>query len=164
MSETPQEQPTYAPPATQEDLNRIIADRVSRERAKYADYADLKSKAAEYDKVQESAKTEMQKLTERAEAAERRVAEFESRDQVAEWAKEITKDSPVPPEALRGSTREDLQAHFDQLNSFIAPPATTDQTPKGLVGPYVPSEGGIPSGAAMSAGQLFADFIQRQTG
>lgn len=31
---------------TQADLDRIVADRVARERAKYADYGDLKKKAA----------------------------------------------------------------------------------------------------------------------
>jgi hypothetical protein len=31
---------------TQADIDRVVADRVSRERAKYADYGDLKKKAA----------------------------------------------------------------------------------------------------------------------
>lgn len=34
--------PTWAPPATQADLDRIISDRLARERAKYSDYAELK--------------------------------------------------------------------------------------------------------------------------
>jgi hypothetical protein len=61
----------FTPPATQEDLNRIIADRVTRERAKYADYGDLKTRAAKYDEVEQANKTELQRATERAEAAER---------------------------------------------------------------------------------------------
>ena len=34
---------------TQEEVNSIVADRLNRERAKYADYDDLKAKASQYD-------------------------------------------------------------------------------------------------------------------
>ena len=37
---------------TQEEVNSIVADRLSRERAKYADYDDLKAKASQYDTTQ----------------------------------------------------------------------------------------------------------------
>ncbi|MCL2737132.1 MAG: hypothetical protein FWD75_11015, partial [Propionibacteriaceae bacterium] len=40
----------WTPPASQQDLDRIIQDRLSRERAKYTDYEELKTKAGEYDK------------------------------------------------------------------------------------------------------------------
>lgn len=56
---------------TQEDLNKIIAERVNRERGKYADYKDLKAKAAEYDKVAEASKSDLEKANERAAQAER---------------------------------------------------------------------------------------------
>lgn len=34
---------------TQDEVNSIIADRLTRERAKYADYDDLKAKAQQFD-------------------------------------------------------------------------------------------------------------------
>lgn len=46
---------------SQTDLDRIVADRVARERAKYADYGDLKKKAA-------AAMTEQEKAVAEAEA------------------------------------------------------------------------------------------------
>ena len=46
---------------TQEEMNRIIADRVQRERSKYNDYDSLKEKAAKYDAHEEASKTELQK-------------------------------------------------------------------------------------------------------
>lgn len=46
---------------TQADLDRIVADRVARERAKYADYGDLKKKAA-------AAMTEQERAVADAEA------------------------------------------------------------------------------------------------
>lgn len=53
--------PEYTPPATQADLDRIVESRLSRERTKYADYDDLKKKAADHDAYLESQKDEHQK-------------------------------------------------------------------------------------------------------
>lgn len=45
---------------TQEELDAIIAERLGRERQKYADYDSLKQKAGKYDEQQEANKTELQ--------------------------------------------------------------------------------------------------------
>lgn len=42
----------YTPPATQADMDRIVEQRLSRERAKFADYDDLKAKAAKHDALE----------------------------------------------------------------------------------------------------------------
>lgn len=64
----------FTPPATQQELNRIISERVSRERskmeAKFSDYEALRTAAAEYAKLQESTKSESEKLAERIAAAD----------------------------------------------------------------------------------------------
>lgn len=52
----------YTPPASQEDLNRIIEQRLARERSKFADYDALKDKAAKFDQADAATKTELQKL------------------------------------------------------------------------------------------------------
>ncbi len=51
----------WTPPASQEDLDRIISDRLARERSKFSDYDDLRRKAAEFDKAQEAAQSEQEK-------------------------------------------------------------------------------------------------------
>ena len=51
---------------TQAEMNAIISDRLTRERSKYADYDDLKAKAAQFDAAQEAGKTELQKANEKA--------------------------------------------------------------------------------------------------
>lgn len=56
---------------TQDDLNKVIADRVNRERAKYADYKDVKAKAAKLDELEQANQSE-------AEKAAKRVAELEA--------------------------------------------------------------------------------------
>lgn len=56
---------------TQDEVNRIVAERVARVKATPPDdYEALKAKAAEYDKAQDAAKSELQKALERAQAAE----------------------------------------------------------------------------------------------
>ncbi|MGO3147091.1 MAG: hypothetical protein ACTIJ6_05360 [Leucobacter sp.] len=60
----------FTPPATQEELNRIISDRIDRERKKFADYDDLKQKASEFDQLSESKKSDEQKTNDRISALE----------------------------------------------------------------------------------------------
>ena len=59
---------------TQEELDRILKERIERERRKYADYDELKAKLTE---IEESQKTEEEKLRER-------LAELEQQAQTAQ--------------------------------------------------------------------------------
>ena len=56
---------------SQDDLNRVIDDRLKRERAKYADYKDLKARAAKADEYEQANQTE-------AEKAAKRIADLET--------------------------------------------------------------------------------------
>ena len=60
---------------SQAELDKLLGDRLARERAKYADYDDLKAKATAAD---EANKTEAEKAAERIKAAEARAAAAES--------------------------------------------------------------------------------------
>lgn len=66
---------------SQEDLDRIIGTRLSREREKYADYEQLKAAKSEYDKLLEEGKTEQQKAIDAARS-EGQTAERERSDKV----------------------------------------------------------------------------------
>ena len=61
----------FKPITSQDDLNRIIGERVKRATSKYADYQDVAAKAAEFDKLQAANQTE-------AEKAAGRIAELEA--------------------------------------------------------------------------------------
>lgn len=56
---------------TQQDVERIIAERLSRQKEKFADYDELKQKAAKYSEIEEQQKTEAQKVAERLAKLER---------------------------------------------------------------------------------------------
>lgn len=61
----------FKPITSQEDLNKVISERITRERAKFSDYKDVKAKAAQYEQLEESQKSEIQRATDKATAAER---------------------------------------------------------------------------------------------
>jgi ATP-dependent Clp protease ATP-binding subunit ClpA len=109
----------FKPITSQEEFNRLIGDRVKR--ARPADYDEVKKKADEFDKLSEASKSDLEKAIARAEAAEQKVASFESEKQRTTWADEVSKDTGIPASALRGSTKEELEAHAQELKALIAP-------------------------------------------
>lgn len=104
----------FKAPSSQEEFDRMVGARLERERAKFADYDAIKAKAAEFDKAQEASKSELQKIADRAAAAEKerdalRVASL--RAEVA-LAKGLT---ATQAKRLVGSTKEELEADADEL-------------------------------------------------
>lgn len=71
-------QPVAAQPAehmfTQADLDRIVAERVRREREKYKDYDDLKSKAAKLAEIEQAQMTEAERALARLSEIEAQLA------------------------------------------------------------------------------------------
>ena len=72
-------------------------------------------KAKKFDELEEANKTEQEKLLARAEAAEKKLADREAKDAAAATAAEVAKAKGVPVSALRGATKEELEAHADEL-------------------------------------------------
>mgnify|MGYP003356662418 CR=1 FL=1 len=99
----------FTPITSQDQLNNVIADRLRRERAKFADYAELKEKAAA-----------AAELTDRAEAAEAKLAELIRANEVRSWRAAVAADYGVPADALRGETMEALEEHAAQLQSLLS--------------------------------------------
>lgn len=141
--ETNEQGQTFEPIASQEALDRIVQQRLARERAKFADYDDLKAQAAKFAKFEESQKTEAQKAQERLEAAEKRAAELEAKAIRAEVAAE----KGIPASLLSGSTREELEASADALIAFKGEQAR---------GPIVPTAGKTPEPIALNGDGLEA--------
>lgn len=94
---------------SQRQLDQVIAKRLERERAKFADYAELQEKAAAIDDA-----------IERAEKAEAALADLKAANQVRDWREEVAAEAGVPAAALRGSTRKELEEHAAQLKELIA--------------------------------------------
>lgn len=56
---------------SQADIDRIVADRLNRERSKFADYEDLKAKAGRLDQLESEGKSDLDKAVEAAKSEAR---------------------------------------------------------------------------------------------
>lgn len=104
---------------TQSQLDAIVADRLSREREKYAGFEDLKKKAEAYDQQIEASKTDLQRLTEERDKYKSDYEALEAKETARKLREEVAKEKGIDPSVLRGSTKEELEAHADQLKALL---------------------------------------------
>jgi hypothetical protein len=147
-------------------LNAAISERIARERGKFKDYGDLKAKAAKLDEIEQASKTELQKIQDRADAAEKRAADLEAAEQkriadaeaakqIADWKTAVSKKTNVPADVLRGSTLDEIQAHAESLKALIPEPRRPG---------YVPGEGRTVNAGTGDPAQQFAELIRNARG
>lgn len=84
---------------TQDEVNTIIADRLNRERAKYADYDDLKAKASQADSLQ---------------------AQLDSRNR-ADMLARVSAATGVPVDLIQGETEEECTAQAQAIAAYAKP-------------------------------------------
>lgn len=135
----------FTPITSQEDLDRVIAARLDRERKKFAGFDDYKAKAQRLDEIEEANKTELEKITERADKAEKKLAAYEQQEKLRTWKQEVSQETGVPAEVLAGDTLEAIKAHAQALS-----PLLTSSTPQRVI---------IPSGSEAGSQALNGDGI-----
>lgn len=108
---------------TQDDVNRIVEDRLKREREKYADYAVLKEKSEKLDAMEEASKTELQKAVERANALESELNDYKKANEVREIREKVAKETGIPANLLKGSTEEECKEEAQAIAEFAKPNA-----------------------------------------
>lgn len=116
-----QQQQQWTAPASQAELDRIISERLSRERAKFADYDEIKSKASQFDELTAAQKTELEKATEKVTAAEaaRQAAEKAAEERATELLKyKVAATKGISGDELKllaGTTEQDLNEAADVI-------------------------------------------------
>ncbi|MDR1954292.1 MAG: hypothetical protein LBQ21_07490 [Clostridiales Family XIII bacterium] len=139
---------------TQEEFDRMVSERVMRERDKYKGFSEYKEAAEKLAKLEASQRSDLEKLQDANAELAAKVAAFESREQVAAWMQEIAEKTGVSAKALRGTTKEELEAHAETLKEVYSssriskPPA-----------PVVPGLGEHKGGASATTAQQFAEAI-----
>ena len=106
---------------TQAEMNAIISDRLTRERSKYADYDDLKAKAAQFDAAQEAGKTELQKANEKAAKLQAQLDTLTKANTLRELRSKVAAATGVPAELLSGDTEEACTAQAQAILKFAQP-------------------------------------------
>lgn len=135
---------------TQEEVNAIVGKRLAEEKGKFADYEDLKAKAAKYDEAEEASKSELQKATERANSLEAELKAMKTAEETRIMRENVSKETGVPSSLLTGATEEECKAQADAIKAFA--------TPNGY--PKVKDSGETPKPNG-STKQQFADFMSQ---
>jgi len=96
--------------------------------------------------IEEANKTESQKAVERAERAEKALAERDAAEELAKARDAVAKATGVPAGVLRGASKDELEAHAAELKPHFTPKK----------GPVIPTQGDIPTHAASDADERAA--------
>lgn len=139
---------------TQADIDRIVQERLTRERAKFADYETLKEKASKYDQVEEANKSELQKATERALALENELNGLKKANEIRQIKEKVAGATGVPLHLLTGETEEACTAQAKAIMEFAS----------GNAKPIYPSvkDGGDPKIAPMTKAEILAITDERK--
>lgn len=137
---------------TQEEMNKIVSERVQRERAKYEDYDSLKAKAAKFDEQEEANKTELQKATERAEKLEAEVKSLKKASEVKNIRNKVAEEFGIPSSLLLGETEDDCKAQAKALLEWKDPGY-----------PSVKDGGEVKVSSKKTTADQFADWMKKQT-
>lgn len=133
---------------TQDDVNRIVAKRV----AKYADYDELKQKAAKFDEQVEAGKSELQKATEKADSLQAELDALKQAESIRVMREEVADAKGIPARLLTGKTAEECEAQAAELIAWAQ---------KSSAGyPKVP-DGGDPV-SSKPAREQFAEWLNTQ--
>lgn len=103
---------------TQAELDSIIAERLTRDRAKYADYEALKEKAKKFDEYEEANKSELEKATERAKSLEAELNSIKKENELREMRTRVAKESNLPDnyfEFLTGTDEDTCKMQAKKL-------------------------------------------------
>lgn len=138
---------------SQDEVDAIVSDRLKRERAKsaerYADYDELKQKAAAFDEMQEASKSELQKAV-------------EERDKIKAKLDKLEADMAHADAVAKAATEHGVDA--DLLMRMSGDPEENAVYLKEQMGlrkyPSVPDFGETKSFSAKNTAQQFADAIE----
>lgn len=87
--------------------------------------ADLRAKAQKAQELEDAQKSDLEKAQARAEAAEAKIAARDKADAARALADEVARaksegrSTPISASILRGSTREELEAHADEILALL---------------------------------------------
>lgn len=145
----------FTPPSSQEELNRIIEKRLERERSKYADYDDLRKRAAKLDEIEAEQMSEVEKAQKRAEEAEAAAEKARTemlRFRVASKHGISSEDAEL---FLTGADEETLTAQAQRL-------ADRESLARNRTGAVSPNEGRHASPPPETLDDQFAEWAEAQ--
>lgn len=105
---------------TQAEMDAIIGERLKRDRAKYADYDELKAKAAKYDEAEEANKSELQKAVEERDKYKADLAKLQAEKDRSEQVAKVAAEQGVDAALLArmsGDVEENAKFLKEQMDT-----------------------------------------------
>ncbi|MCI1831542.1 MAG: helicase [Bifidobacterium sp.] len=112
------ETPKPAPPHG--DEGKVETDWKAESRKWEQRAKENKAAADELESLKQSRMSEQEKLQARSEKLERELGSYKAKEQQSQWKTQVSKDTGVPADVLRGSTLEEIQAHAESLKTFLS--------------------------------------------
>lgn len=137
---------------SQDELNKIVQERVAKEKAKYEGYEELKEKAAKFDEQTEASKTELQKATEKAEKLEAELKSLKKAEAINVARNKVAAEMLIPASLLHGETEEECRTEAKAILDFA--------TSKGY--PEVNDGGEVRTSSKNTTADQFADWMKKQ--
>lgn len=106
---------------TQAEMDAIIGERLSRERAKYAEFEVYKEKAEKFDAAEEAAKSDLEKATERANALQAELDNLKKADEVRSIRQKVSEETGIPMRLLSGDTEEACMEQAKGILEYAQP-------------------------------------------
>lgn len=146
---------TYTQEEFQAKLDAAIKERLSREKKKFADYEDLKAKAAKLDEIEEANKTELEKANDTIAELTKTIEARKSEDERNELVNRIAEEHKVPADYrcfLTANDEDGLVEQAEKLAEKFAEPSFNEGKP----------QASINHTGEKSNGEVFAEWIGEQ--
>lgn len=103
---------------TQDDVNRIVADRLKRAKADAAEMDELRRKAAELDEIKAANQTELERTQKAYADAAAELERLKAETAHAALVSKVATEKSVPASLLQGTTEDELAASADAIVAF----------------------------------------------
>lgn len=103
---------------TQEEMNQIVGSRVAIEKSKYADYDELKAKAAKFDEYEEKNKSELERVQEQNSKLQSEIEKYKKAESLRTVHETVAKKMGVPANLLHGSDEESCEEEAKAILEF----------------------------------------------
>ena len=110
---------------TQAELDRIVGERIGREREKYAGFDEYKTKAEKLVEIEAAQQTETEKLNGKVGELEKKLTPLERENLRLRVAMEKKLPANLV-DRLKGATKDELSADADQLLELVSPTPSLD--------------------------------------
>ena len=136
---------------TQAEVDAIVGDRLKRDRAKYADYDDLKAKADKFDEITEANKSELQKAIELNQTLQTELDAMKTANELRDIRSKVSEETGVPMNLLNGTTEEECRTQAQSILEFKKPKSY----------PNVRDAGEVTKTGKPTTRQQFADWVDQ---